>query len=173
MALSQSDQDWEKYLRDAGIPEEAAHQYAKSFTENRMTFEILPSMDRSFLRDLGITVIGDIMKILQHVSSSSTPDSTTYATTNPTPSVKPTASHKSAKLPSITSDMTHPQFRKFKIDWAVYKQIVGIPTNQIASMIYNACDDATQTSIINNHPNFLTFNENNFLNAIETIVTKK
>ena len=99
-----------------GIPEEAAHQYAKIFTENRMTLEIMPSMDRSFLRDLGITVIGDIMKILQHVSSSSTPDSTTYATINPTPRPVPTVTHKSAKLPSITSDMTHPQFHKFKID---------------------------------------------------------
>ena len=171
MAL-QSDQYWETHLRKAGIPAEATHQYAKSFTENRITAKLLPSMDRTFLRDLGITVIGDIMKILQ-CTSLGTSDSTTPITASSTSTTVPTVSHKSAKLPLIMSEMTHPQFRKFRIDWDLYKQIADVPMNQIASMIYNSCDDTTQTSIINTRPDFLTLAEDQLINAIESIVTKK
>ena len=165
-------QQWETYLLDAGIPAEAATVYAKSFVDNRITLELLPTIDRAFLRDLGINIIGDIMKILHHAKTG-TPDSTTSINTTLISTTGPTASHKSARLPTIASDMTHPQFRKFKIDWAVYKQIAGVPEGQITSMIYNACDDATQTSVINTYPNFLAFTETDLLNAIETIVTKK
>jgi len=79
----------------------------------------------------------------------------------------------SAKLPTITSEMTHPQFRKCRIDWTVFKQITGVPPQQIQSLLYNTRDDTTQHNIINTTPNFLTFTEDRLLDQIETIVTKK
>ena len=68
--------------------------------------------------------------------------------------------------------MTHPQFRKFKIDWTVYKQITAIPELQIPSQLYNLCDK-TQTSLINTTPDFLAFRESQLLDILELTVTTK
>jgi len=172
MAL-QKDSEWEAFFCDAGIPTAAAKQYATTFVENRITGDLLPSMVRQFLCDLEITIVGDIMKMLQHsqTAPSSTPDSSSHQTSSLT--TGPTSSHKSAKLPTIHSEMTHPQFRKFRIDWIVYKQITCVPLSQVPSLLYNTCDDSTQHSIINTIPNFLTLTKDRFLNKIETVVTKK
>ena len=35
--------------------------------------------------------------------------------------------------PQITLDMTNQQFRKFKIDWGMFKQLTTIPPSQIAA----------------------------------------
>ena len=69
--------------------------------------------------------------------------------------------------------MTHPQFRKFKIDWTVYKQITAIPELQIPSQLYNLCENTTQTSLINTTPDFLTFSESQLSDILESIVTTK
>ena len=68
--------------------------------------------------------------------------------------------------------MTHPQFRKFKIDWEVFKNITSIPPDQFASQLYSACDETVQTSIINSFTNFFTQSEEELLKSIESIVTK-
>ena len=62
MAL-QTDSDWETFFRGADIPPDIAKQYTKYFVENRITKDLLPSIDRQILHDLDITVVGDIMKI--------------------------------------------------------------------------------------------------------------
>ena len=76
------------------------------------------------------------------------------------------------KQPSLTSDMTHPQYRKFLIDWNVYKKITGLPTTQIAPHLYSACDDTVQSSIINSHTNFFEL-EDTMLEIIESVATKR
>ena len=49
--------------------------------------------------------------------------------------------------PQVVSEMTHPQFRKFKIDWNVFKQITEIPHHQIAAQLYSLCDDSVQNTL--------------------------
>ena len=39
-------------------------------------------------------------------------------------------------LPSLKQETTHPEFRKFKIDWAVYKKVTQLPDAQIAPQLY-------------------------------------
>ena len=68
--------------------------------------------------------------------------------------------------------MTHPQFRKFKIDWDVFKKITSIPSDQFPSQLYSACDEAVQNSIINSFPKFFDQSEEDLLQSIESIVTK-
>ena len=77
------------------------------------------------------------------------------------------------KLPSITPNMAHPQFRKFAIDWTVYKKITRLPESEIASHLYSACDESVQNTLINSFPNFFELPEDEMLATIESVVTKR
>ena len=77
-----------------------------------------------------------------------------------------------AKPPQITSEITHPQFRKFKIDWDIFKCITAIPSNQITAQLYNLCDDSVQNSIINTITDVFQQDKSSLLQLIENIVTK-
>ena len=69
--------------------------------------------------------------------------------------------------------MTNPQFRKFIVDWGVYKTIGNIPNNQITIQLYNLCDKTVHNSIINTNSNFTSLTEKEMLDTIEAIATKK
>ena len=89
--------------------------------------------------------------------------------TAPSPAVKP----QSVNAPQLRSDMTHPEYRKFEVDWTVYKTLTKTPRDQVAAILYNACDSAVQNSIINTCDNFFTLNEDAILTTIEKIVTQQ
>ena len=69
--------------------------------------------------------------------------------------------------------MTHPHFRKFRIDWEVCKTVTVIPTDQIPSELYSSCDESVQNSITNTVKNFFSVSEADILREIETIATQK
>ena len=77
-----------------------------------------------------------------------------------------------AKLPTILNEMTHPQFRKIKIAWAVYKEMYSVPNSHVPNLLYSACTEEVQNSLINSNPNRLSISEEDLLNVIEKIVTK-
>lgn len=68
---------------------------------NRITEVVLPDLTKEYLRDLELTVIGDILAILRHAKTYLPPLLTT--TTNSTPS-------KAIQHKRASPDMTHPQF---------------------------------------------------------------
>ena len=53
------ERDWLAFFENAGIPSAAAKIYAASFVENRIGRDMLVHLDREFLRDMGITAIGN------------------------------------------------------------------------------------------------------------------
>jgi len=155
--------DWTQYFIAAKMPDDASATYAKAFYDNRLTETSLNDLSKEYLKDLEITVIGDIIAILKHIK-----------TTNSSATLTPTVTPKNViKPPEIKSDMTHPQYRKFKVDWNVYKHITNIPISQIPAQIYNLCDDTLQHHIINSVTNFFTLDEKAILTGLETIVTKQ
>ena len=54
------------FFGEAGIPSAAAKTYAASFVENRIRGDMLADLDKEYLRDMGITVLGDIICILKY-----------------------------------------------------------------------------------------------------------
>ncbi|XP_037081251.1 uncharacterized protein C19orf47-like [Pollicipes pollicipes] len=60
---------WLKFFMDASIPAGVATEYAISFSDNRMRLDMLPDLNKDYLRDLNITILGDVIAILKHAKS--------------------------------------------------------------------------------------------------------
>ena len=163
MAL-QDGRTWEQFFVDAEIPRKEAKTYAKLFNEQRISESTIKDLTKEYLQELGITVLGDILLILQQCKIK--------ATVEPSPPVA-TIKAPSAKLPSLTSDMTKPQFRKFLIDWTVFKQITGLVDKQTLAQLYNCCDESVQNSIVNIIPDIFSVSEEKLIKELELIVTKQ
>ena len=179
MALqSDPESTWKKFFLDAGVgSEELRARYTTTFIENGITAASLPLLDKETLIELGVDIIGHrlgILNLAKPIQTAITPGPPQIAqilqSTPPTPTSKASVS---AKLPTLTSEMTHPQFRKFKIDWKVYKTLTSLTPEYLTSHLYNACDDIVQNTIINTEPEFLTLDENAALTIIESIVTQR
>ena len=78
-----------------------------------------------------------------------------------------------AKPPQIQTEISHPQFRKFRMDWNIFKQITNIPPSQIHAQLYGSCTDTVPTSLVNTVTIFFDLNATQLLQTLEQIVTKK
>ena len=97
---------WQPFLANllcnAGIPPDTAHAYATAFVNNCITETTLPQLNRQYLTELGITIIGDVLRILAHTTSDPVPTTATPNTMTP--------KSAKAKLPQITFKMNHSQY---------------------------------------------------------------
>jgi len=59
---------WKKFCIDSGIPLLASTSYATAFADNRLTEDMVPELNKGVLKELGITIIGDIIAILKHAA---------------------------------------------------------------------------------------------------------
>ena len=118
-------------------------------------------IDNQTLLDIEINTFGDWLFILQHIQKKSN---------SPTVTAKPIVLATSKPLP-LHNKMAHAQFRKFKVDWDVYKQLTLLPPTQIASSLCNECEDSVENAIVNTIQNFFMLAEVDILTTLEKIVT--
>ena len=162
MALSA--QEWKDFLLKAKIPENAIEKYTKLFIDNEI---ITPShLSKEVLKELGISVLGHVLAISKEAETMEKPQASSSSSNSKyfTPKVE---------LPRIKIQMTSAEFRKFKLDWEVYKTITNLPLNQIVPQLYSSCDAEVQNSIINTNPDFLKVEEDDIIKLVEKIVTKQ
>ena len=152
---------WEQFFIDSQIPKKEAKDYAKLFKDQRISEATIKDLTKETLKEIGITVLGDILLILQQCK-------TVAESPQPIAAIKA----PSAKMPVASSDMTKPQFRKFLIDWSVFKQITALVGKQSLAQLYNCCEEAVQNSIVNTIPDIFSVTEEKLLQEIEAIVTK-
>ncbi|XP_049943417.1 uncharacterized protein C19orf47 homolog isoform X1 [Schistocerca serialis cubense] len=60
---------WVKFFREAGIPAAIAADYAITFNDNRIQRNMLLDLNREILKEMGITLIGDVIAILRHAKT--------------------------------------------------------------------------------------------------------
>ena len=125
MALQlNTEPSWKHFLLASGIPDNESAEYSKIFVENRINEVVILDITADHLKAMDITVVGDILSILRHAKTLLPPQTPVPDSTTPSSQVyRPPRAM--VKLPNIVSEMTHPQFRKFGIDWDVYKKITN------------------------------------------------
>jgi len=58
---------WLNFFESAGLPMRIASQYAKTFVDNRLRSSHLSDIDKSVLKEMGISAIGDILAVLKQI----------------------------------------------------------------------------------------------------------
>ncbi|KAF7993130.1 hypothetical protein HCN44_005911 [Aphidius gifuensis] len=65
MAMSLSTY-WVKFFTNAGFPHDVATKHAVVFSNNRIKPDMLPDLDKPSLKEMGITLMGDMIAILRY-----------------------------------------------------------------------------------------------------------
>ena len=61
--------DWIKFFTAAGIPPGPAAKYAMTFMDNRIQKSMLMDLTKEYLKEMGVSVMGDVICILKYAKS--------------------------------------------------------------------------------------------------------
>ena len=158
MAL-QTVKDWTTWLTNVSIEHDVALKYAKELYDAEITEEDLSELTHELLKEVNIIKPGHRTKILKKAKESKCSSSTTVTKSD-------------VKLPNLSKNCTPSQFRKFIVDWNIYKSEKKIHGIQCNKLLYCACAEDLQCSVINGMPNFLESTEEVLLDYIKSIATQ-
>ena len=154
---------WEELLLEAGLEASAASTHSKAFAAQKLTKDHLSIIDRTMLEELGVTALGESLSILQ-----------LGKTARSTESSKPKYACKlPVKAPTLHAEMTPQQFRKFTVDWSVFRKMTDLPDDRVHAQLYSCADDAVQCALLSTYTDFFSLPEDALLKKIETAVTQR
>ena len=129
-----SQESWGTFLSAAGIPSADCPRYAQLLVDQRITDH--RDLTKEALKDVGISIIGDILSILKfsHVPGGEGSHSIDelprpLQEARPHPPSRPRA----VDPPQIKAELTHPEFRKLKIDWQTFRKLTSLPNSMVAA----------------------------------------
>ena len=161
-----SEEEWRAYFIHIGIPDSYANEYSIMFSEQQIPRPYLKLISDEELKACGIALIGHRL-LIRHSGTATTAEVSRAQA--PNSSVR----HKS---PQLAPSMTPSSFRAFVSHWRVFKQLVGIPTDDThtsAQLFSLACTDHPEVrrTIADHMPNHLSMGEQEYLNMLQKLLT--
>ena len=143
-------------------------KYVTILDTNKITPPLASQLSNELLKDLGIEILSHRLAILKFAEGADKETSIKVETPESSAKVK-----AAAKAPIAKIEMSNPDFRKFKIDWNIYKEMANLHSSQVNPHLYSACESEVQKALINTTSDFLRLSEAELLDEIEKIVTRR
>ncbi|XP_006621529.1 uncharacterized protein C19orf47 homolog [Apis dorsata] len=139
---------WVKFFKGAGFPQDVATKHAVVFSNNRIKPDMLPDLDKPSLKEMGITLMGDMIAILRYakkVVEETTCERFLVDTEDNVGTPKPIVKKVATKATSSTSKIIN---SKLKSDVLTTKKIVKIPTSSVKKTVIPKKPISTSGEII-------------------------
>ncbi|XP_043798705.1 uncharacterized protein C19orf47 homolog [Apis laboriosa] len=139
---------WVKFFKGAGFPQDVATKHAVVFSNNRIKPDMLPDLDKPSLKEMGITLMGDMIAILRYakkVVEETTCERFLVDTEDNIGTPKPIVKKVATKATSSTSKIIN---SKLKSDVLTTKKIVKIPTSSVKKTVIPKKPISTSGEII-------------------------
>ncbi|XP_017764791.1 PREDICTED: uncharacterized protein C19orf47 homolog [Eufriesea mexicana] len=139
---------WVKFFKGAGFPQDVATKHAVVFSNNRIKPDMLPDLDKPSLKEMGITLMGDMIAILRYakkVVEETTCERFLVDSEDNVRTSKPIVKKVATKAISSTSKVITP---KLKSDTIIAKKIVKIPTSSVKKSVIAKKSVSTSGDII-------------------------
>ncbi|KAG6799984.1 hypothetical protein HZU73_04792 [Apis mellifera caucasica] len=139
---------WVKFFKGAGFPQDVATKHAVVFSNNRIKPDMLPDLDKPSLKEMGITLMGDMIAILRYakkVVEETTCERFLVDTEDNVGTPKPIVKKIATKATSSTSKIIN---SKLKSDILTTKKIVKIPTSSVKKTVIPKKPISTSGEII-------------------------
>ncbi|XP_076634003.1 uncharacterized protein LOC143348072 [Colletes latitarsis] len=136
---------WVKFFKGAGFPQDVATKHAVVFSNNRIKPDMLPDLDKPSLKEMGITLMGDMIAILRYakkVVEDTTCERFLVDTEDSFGSPKPEVKKLITKAPAKTVAS------KIKPDTAITKKIVKVPASSVKKAVAVKRPISTSSEVI-------------------------
>ncbi|KAG7197037.1 hypothetical protein KM043_017569 [Ampulex compressa] len=141
---------WVKFFKGAGFPQDVATKHAVVFSNNRIKPDMLPDLDKPSLKEMGITLMGDMIAILRYakkVVEETTCEKFLVDSEDTTTVAKPITKTMVKKIIAKTPNKTVIA-AKTKTDSVITKKIIKVPSTSLVKTIADKKPVSTSNSTV-------------------------
>ena len=157
---------------ELGITDAKAKEYADKFHNEDISIDQLVQLDQSALQQLGITSMGDRLRVDKAIQTLKTP-----TPAQQTIGAVETPSNKTKSVDIMTllkHDRTPTQFQAWCGEWDMQKQLNKYPADQFTTHLYRFCSEEVKTDIKSHYTiqQVMALQEDAFLDFLKRLVTR-